>query len=222
MNKLKAFSPEVLLVGPDILLELHQYATANGFEVFLGGGAVRDQVHGGSPKDLDIGVINCPVEHRMGLVDIVMMQNWDVTKVYDEDDTEGYAASFPGEEDRYECIWQFESFIGGLPLDLLFYTDAYPTIASVMASHDHSINQYAAWYGSLGLNVAYLGDQSKYGHCRQLRHGVTAERIHKVKGMCQRLGWTYEALPAPPTPPVPDNQAPPEGGWNKFLDEALG
>lgn len=218
MNELKMFSPQVLLAGPDILLDLHQYAEANGFEVFLGGGAVRDQVYGGRPKDLVIAVINCPEDHRQGLIDILELRNWECSKVYDDEGE--YTDDLPAEDARYECIWQFESLVGGLPLDLLFYTDAYPTIASVMASHDHSINQYAAWYGSLGLNVAYLGDQSKYGHCWQLRHGVTEERIAKMKGVCQRLGWTYEALPVPPPPAARAPKAKAEK-WSDDLDDLL-
>lgn len=215
MSKLKTFSPDVLLVGCDILLELHQYAEANDFEVFLGGGAVRDQVYGGAPKDLDIGVINCPEDKREGLVDIVMALNWDIKAVFGREGSSDYCTKFPCEEDRYHEIWQFEPLNGSIPLDLLFYTDAYPTIASVMASHDHSINQYAAWYGSLGLNVAYLGDQSQYGVCLQLRRGVSDERIEKVKGMCTRLGWVYAALAPPPDPPVPVST----GNWEDELDE---
>lgn len=219
MNKLKMFPEGTVTEGVDILQKLDDYATAHGFEVFLSGGAVRDQVHGESPRDLDIGVINCPQEHWDGLADIVMAHGWDMTKVYGRDGSSEYCESFEGEEDRYESIMQFESFMGDKPLDLLFYTDSFPTIASVMASHDHTINQYACWFGSLGLNTAYLGDQEMYGQCKQLRRGVTPERVEKVKEMCVRLGWSYEALP--PLPPPPAVPPPPEQDWDDDLDELL-
>lgn len=178
-----------------VLTPLHKYAQDHGFQVFIGGGCVRDMAHEQVFNDIDVAVVGD--WDRAGsisdMMDIVMELpgSYDVEKVYDRDETCSYTARFPDEEDRYDTIVKLKS-VDGLPsIDLLFHAETFNTMYRVIDGHDHSINQFAAWLGSEGLIVAYLGFEPLYGRCVQLRKNVLPERVEHVKGICERLGWTY-------------------------------
>lgn len=178
-----------------VLEPLHKYAQDRGFQVFIGGGCVRDLAHGQKYNDIDVAVVGdwARFNSIADMMDIVMALpgNYDVQNVYDRDETCSYTESFPDEEDRYDTIVKLKS-VDGLPgIDLLFHADAFNTMHRVIDGHDHSVSQFAAWLGSEGLVVAYLGFEPLYGRCRQLRKNVLPERVEHVKGICERLGWTY-------------------------------
>lgn len=187
-------SVELGLFLPSVLLPLHSYAADHGFQVFLAGGCVRDVVHDVQYRDVDVCVVGNYEGHQHALVDIVekLTGGYEVANVYDDNDRDGYTEAFPEGEERYTEIIQLESLSGLPPVDLLFHVDQISNPWKVTAKQDHSINQFAAWVGSKDVVVAYLGDEQQYGICRQLREGVTEERISYVRGIAQILDWEYK------------------------------
>lgn len=181
----------------DLLAKLTDAGIPLGVNVFLSGGFVRDVANGRKFKDIDFAVVNstgCPsVTETLTAVIEGLPGGYELAKVYDRDDSCSYTEKFPDEEDRFLEIRQFASTAEALPpIDLLFYTDSFRSIDAVMDSHDHSINQYAAWHGPFGVVAGYFGD--KHGKCFQIRKGVLPDRIEYVKTICAELGWTYDGL----------------------------
>lgn len=178
---------------PAILIPLHNYAVDNGFHVFLAGGCVRDAVHDQIYRDIDVCVVGNYLTHSQALADIVeaLPGRYEIDKVYDRDSQCSYTEEFPEGEERYHEIVQFKSEMQLPPIDLLFHVEPLSDAWKVTGRQDHSINQFAAWVGSNGLVVAYLGDELLYGDCRPLRQGLTEERVEHVRGIAGRLGWTF-------------------------------
>lgn len=180
-----------------VLSPLHDLAMEAGVLVFVGGGAIRDTHFGRPYNDIDVYILrgdDCEGLQQAFMDEIEKLPgSYEVEKVYGREDSD-YTVAFEGEEDRFDKIWKFRSNDGLPGIDLCYYASAFPRRDAVMASHDHSINQFAGWFGSDGFTAAYLGDDKLYGRCYQLRRGVTDKRIEKVKALCTELGWSYEGL----------------------------
>lgn len=180
-----------------MLAPLHDLAMQNGVLVFVGGGAIRDTHFDRPYNDIDVYVLrgdDCEGIPQAFMDTVEKLPgNYEVGKVYGRQDSD-YTVAFEGEEDRFDKIWKFHSGEGLPGIDLCYYTSSFPSLSAVMASHDHSINQFAGWFASDGFTAAYLGDEKRYGRCFQLRRGVTDTRIEKVKGLCAGTGWSYDGL----------------------------
>lgn len=193
-----------LQVGVDLLQHLTERLRESSPDAILAlaGGCVRDQLNALEPRDIDLCVINarpCTAE-RLGteseLYDLLTNAGYDLEKVYSDDEAETYATRFPGDEDRFDTICKYRpedlEACGHYPLDVLFYNERYKTIADIAASHDHTINQFAAWFDADDkLQWKYFGDVTGWGFCMQIRNGITDERRARVVEICKDIGWTY-------------------------------
>lgn len=197
-------------VGVDLLQNLHRRLKEEhpSVTLALAGGCVRDQLNGLEPKDIDLVVIGAiPCDHEAGergtesvLYDLITYHGYEQVEHFNRDMADSYATRFPGDEDRFDAIVKYQPryLIGddtpgeGLPLDVLFYNERYKTVADIAASHDHSINQFAAWIDDAGeLQWKYFGDVDGWGFCMQIRNGVTEERRVRVGEICSSIGWAY-------------------------------
>lgn len=199
---LSSLDPSLVQIGRPLLDDLSAWLSVDFPNVTLGlaGGCVRDQLLGRHPKDIDLVVVGARevqvleiINHCNDFFDSVRNSH-ELAKVYARDGMSDYASKFPGEEDRFHAIAQYEPMHdGGLPVDVLIYADRIRTLADVTDSHDHTINQFVAWITIQGLFQAeYFGNITAWGTCLQLRPHVTDERIKRVKQICAELGWTYE------------------------------
>lgn len=195
-----------LQIGVDLLRHLTERLRERHPNVILAlaGGCVRDQLNANFPRDIDLCVLNpvaTDVEQGIEgtdsiLFDLLQDHGYDLLEHINKDMLDSYAARFPDDEDRFEIILKFEShdhdLNGDLPLDVLFYNPQYKTIADIAESHDHSINQFAAWIDEAGeLQWKYFGDVEGWGFCMQIRKNVTEERRVRVGEICTELGWMY-------------------------------
>lgn len=174
------------------LKELQALATAldgRGASVALTGGAVRDQLHGVPPNDLDFALVGADPSAVSWADDALYRLGYEMCGWFDQRDN-NYADAFPGGEDRFVEIRKYANDETGTKLDLLVYTAAFPTIADALASHDHTISQFAAELVRGELLVTFQG-HTPWGECHLLRPGVGAPRIARIKDVCQILGWRY-------------------------------
>lgn len=180
---------EKLLIGT---AELSELLRVTDCVVFLTGGVVRDQLNDKPPRDIDIGLIGASDEDVRACRDELEQHGWELVTVFDRDDDNNYADKFPDQEDRFEAILKFESADYEYGLDLLVYTDAFENVAQAVASHDHNISQFAAFFGESGdLECHWLGDPNTFGTCTQTRPHVGAERIERVKVIAMGMGWGW-------------------------------
>lgn len=201
---LSAMKTEWIQIGVGLLKHLHERLKESnpGVTVVLAGGCVRDQMNALEPKDIDICIIgarpNTP--ERQGtesdIYELLTNYGYELDEIFSDDDAESYAKRFPGDEDRFDTICKYRSedldFNGHYPLDVLFYNERYKTVADITASHDHTINQFAAWIDEAGeLQAGYLGDVEGWGFCQQIRNGITDERRARVVEICKTIGWAY-------------------------------
>lgn len=221
LNELKRPIPlakmetEMLQIGVELLRNLTVRLREYYPDVILAlaGGCVRDQLNALEPKDIDLVVIGAvpfnAETHERGteavLYDLITYYGYDQVEHFNRDMADSYATRFPGDEDRFDAIVKYESrrilageddlqFLAGngFPLDVLFYNERYKNIADIAASHDHSINQFAAWIDEAGkLQWKYFGDVDGWGYCMQIRNGVTDERRARVAQICSAIGWAY-------------------------------
>ncbi len=199
---LDKLDPSLVQVGRPLLEDLSAWLSVDFPNVTLGlaGGCVRDQLLGRHPKDIHVVIVGVHEDLVLEVINHCSMffadarNSHEMAKVYARDGMSDYASKFPGEEDRFHAIAQYEPMHdGGLPVDVLIYADRIRTLADVTDSHDHTINQFVAWLDHRGaFQAEYFGNIKTWGTCLQLRPHVTEERIKRVKQICAELGWTYE------------------------------
>jgi len=203
---LAAMKTEWIQIGVELLQHLTERLreTYPSVTLALAGGCVRDQLNAMEPKDIDLVVIGAiPADIEAGergtdqhLFDMLQDYGYDMLEHYSKNMADSYATRFPGDEDRFDLILKFRpddlDACGHYPLDVLFYNERYKTVADIAASHDHSINQFAAWIDEDGkLQWKYFGDVEGWGFCMQIRNGVTEERRVRVGEICSAIGWAY-------------------------------
>lgn len=203
---LSAMKTEWIQMGVDLLKYLTERLKEKhpGVTLALAGGCVRDQLNALEPKDIDLVVIGAaPHDPESGLIsvegelyDLITEFGYEQVEHYNKDMADSYAKRFPGEEDRFDAIVKYQPYdpdvCGHYDLDVLFYNERYKTIADIAGSHDHSINQFAAWIDEAGeLQWKYFGDVTGWGFCMQIRTGITDERRVRVGEICADIGWAY-------------------------------
>lgn len=179
-----------LTIGLDELHALSAALTGTGAAVALTGGAVRDQLHGIVPSDLDYAILGADIDAIEQAHQALDELGYGLRAWFDRDADNSYAESFPGSEDRFSEIRKYEHPETGDKLDLLVYTPAFRSIAEAVASHDHTISQFAAEIAHDEIRISYLG-VSPLGECRLVRPGVGAQRVERIRAVCDLIGWRY-------------------------------
>ena len=193
------------LEGVRILKALHQKLQVlaehcgGDVRVVLAGGAARDYKHGVEPRDLDyVFVGSDAVAYATTLSDQMpgyLGYTVQSTHRWYHDGIETRLALVI--KLRPDLDWNFNSPTFGAPqpgkdIDFLVYADDLDTAEKVLASHDHSINQYMISIDDFGNpELRYTGELPE-GQCIKLRDQHTSPaRIQYIRDKCIELGWEY-------------------------------
>lgn len=198
MNELENLEGvRVLKVLHQKLQVLEEHYNCN-VRVVLAGGAARDYKHGVEPRDLDYVFIGADAVDAAALVaSLVPGYSVASTHKWYHDGIETRLALVIKLQPNRD--WDFanpQAF--WVPrnqpknIDFLVYADALDTAEKVLASHDHSINQYMISIDDFGNpELRYTGELPE-GQCIKLRDQHTsAARVQYIRDKCIELGWEY-------------------------------